>query len=113
MPSNPNTAWWSPSQVSVNNSMLTIHGTQDRSLAPDGRVVSAGLGLWKLPPQTYGKWEMLVRIDSCTEVKYAWLLWPYDGVWPDHGEIDFAEDDGGPRTSTVASVMGHSCHAPR
>jgi hypothetical protein len=105
VPSNPQTAYWSPDQVSVQNSMLTISGAQNYAVSPDGRIVTEGLGLWKLPPQTYGKWQMLVRIDACPQVKYAWLLWPYDGQWPGHGEIDFAEDEGGLRTSTVASVL--------
>jgi beta-glucanase (GH16 family) len=103
--SNPTTAYWSPGHVSVGDSMLTINGSQDPSVSPDGRVVTAGLGLWKLPKQTYGKYEMLVRMDACPEVKYAWLLWPYDGQWPQHGEIDFAEDEGGSRTKSTASML--------
>ena len=85
--------------------MLTINASRDASVAPSGQIVSAGLGLWKLPPQTYGKWEMLVRMDACPQVKYAWLLWPYSNSWPNDGEIDFAEDEGGSRSSTVASVI--------
>jgi beta-glucanase (GH16 family) len=105
VPSNPDTAYWSPSHAKVGNGMLTIVGSRDPAVSPDGRIVTEGLGLWKLPAQTYGKYEALVRMDSCSAVKYAWLLWPSWGGWPNTGEIDFAEDEGGSRTGTVASVL--------
>jgi beta-glucanase (GH16 family) len=35
----------------------------------------------------------------------AWLLWPYSGKWPDDGEIDLAEDEGGDRAETTASLL--------
>jgi beta-glucanase (GH16 family) len=103
--SNPNTGWWMASHAIVSNNMLTLRGAVDPAASPDGRVVTAGLGLWKLPAQTYGKYEILARIDQCPDVKYAWLLWPYSGKWPDDGEIDFAEDEGGSRTTTTASLL--------
>jgi hypothetical protein len=103
--SNPTTGWWMASHAVVSNGMLNLRGYVDKAASPDGRVVTAGLGLWKLPAQTYGKYEILARIDKCAEVKYAWLLWPYSGKWPDDGEIDFAEDEGGDRTKTTASLL--------
>ncbi len=103
--SNPNTGWWSASHAIVGNGMLTLKGSVDLAANPQGRVVTAGVGLWKLPAQTYGKYEILARMDQCPDVKYAWLLWPYSGKWPDDGEIDFAEDEGGNRAQTTASLL--------
>jgi len=107
---NPDTASWSPSHVKVENGMLNIYGYVDKNVNSQLRVVTGGLGLWKLKDkagqfgQKYGKWEMLVRIDQCPEVKYAWLLWPVSNNWPADGEIDFAEDAGGNRASMSATV---------
>jgi hypothetical protein len=103
--SNPYTGWWMASHAVVHSGVLTLKGSVDRKASPSGRVVTAGVGLWKLPPQTYGKYEALVRMDKCTDVKYAWLLWPYSGQWPKGGEIDFAEDEGGNRATTTASLL--------
>ncbi|UQX87869.1 glycoside hydrolase family 16 protein [Jatrophihabitans telluris] len=103
--SNPNTGWWMADHAIVANSVLTLKGSVDRAANPQGRVVTAGLGLWMLPRQTYGKYEILARIDKCPDVKYAWLLWPYSGKWPDDGEIDFAEDEGGSRSTTTAALL--------
>jgi hypothetical protein len=105
VPSNPSTAYWSPSHVKVGNGQMTIVGARDAAVAAHGRIVTEGLGLWKLPEQTYGKWEVLVRMDRCASVKYAWLLWPTVGSWPAAGEIDFPEDEGGSRAQTVGSVL--------
>jgi hypothetical protein len=105
VPSNPSTAYWSPSHAQVSHGMLTIKGARDPGVATNGQIVTEGLGLWNLPEQTYGKYEMLVRMDKCTAVKYAWLLWPTVGTWPAAGEIDFAEDEGGPRGQTTGSVL--------
>lgn len=101
-PSNPNTAYWSPQHVKVAHGMMTLVGTQDQK---GGRIVTAGLGLWGAKPLKYGKWKMLVRVTKCSEVKYAWLLWPYSGQWPSGGEVDFAEDEGGSRAGTTGSII--------
>jgi len=101
--SNPGTAWFSAKHVTVSHGQLHIKGYVDRAVKADGRVVTGGLGLWKRP-ERYGRYTMLVRMDACADVKYAWLLWPYDNKWPSGGEIDFAEDEGGNRRLTTASV---------
>jgi beta-glucanase (GH16 family) len=102
VPSNPNTAYWSPSHAKVANSMLTLSGKRDRA---NGQIVTAGVGLWGEKPLTYGKYKMLVRVTKCSEVKYAWILWPYNGEWPAGGEVDFGEDEGGARQGTTGSIV--------
>jgi beta-glucanase (GH16 family) len=102
--SNPTTAWYARNHVRVSHGQLNIKGYVDRKAKRDGRVVTGGLGLWKLP-QRYGKYEMLVRMDRCTDVKYAWMLWPFNDQWPRGGEIDFAEDEGGSRAVTTATTL--------
>jgi len=101
--SNTGTEWFSNKQVTVSGGQLHIKGYVDRSVMPDGRIVTGGLGLW-YRPMTYGKYEMMVRMQACTDVKYAWMLWPYSNRWPQDGEIDFAEDEGGNRKLTTASL---------
>jgi Glycosyl hydrolases family 16 len=102
--SNPTTAWYARDHVRVSHGQLNIRGYVDRHAQPDGRVVTGGLGLWHLP-QRYGKYEMLVRMDKCRDVKYAWMLWPYNNKWPSGGEVDFAEDEGGSRAVTTATTL--------
>jgi hypothetical protein len=96
-------AHFAPSHVTESDGELHLIGSVDKKAAPDGRVVTGGLGLWERP-QLYGAYTMLVRMDACTSVKYAWLLWPYNNVWPKDGEIDFGEDEGGNRAVTTASL---------
>jgi hypothetical protein len=71
MASEADTGWWMASHAAVGGGMLTLRGYVDKAANPEGRVVTAGVGLWKLPPhpQTYGKYEILARIDKCSEVK--------------------------------------------
>ena len=45
----------------------------------------------KLPTMTYGRYSIRFQSDSVAGYKTAWLLWPDDGMWPAHGEIDFPE----------------------
>ena len=115
--SNPTTSWYATNHVLVGGGQLHINGYVDKAAQPDGRVVTGGLGLWKRP-QKYGKWEMLVRMDPCTDVKYAWLLWPFSDKWPAGGEVDFAEDEGGDRALTTATLIyaapdGSDTHLPQ
>jgi beta-glucanase (GH16 family) len=43
-------------------------------------------------------------MDKGYGVGYAILLWPSTGTWPTAGEIDFAEDGGGNRQATTATL---------
>jgi hypothetical protein len=45
----------------------------------------------KLPTMTYGRYSVRFQSDAVPGYKAAWLLWPDDGAWPAHGEIDFPE----------------------
>jgi len=83
------------SHVSVGGGVLTIAGYQD-----GGRWVGGGVSNWPLT-RTYGKWEVRFRIDKHDELSYTLLLWPDQG-WPP--EIDFAEDAGGDRSTTSATL---------
>ena len=86
---------WSPSQVQVRGGFLNLRNEQ-----LNGQWVSGGLA--SRIGQTYGKWEMRFRIDAGDEIKYAALLWPDGPNWPP--EIDFAEDAGGNRSGTTATL---------
>ncbi|MGR7024971.1 glycoside hydrolase family 16 protein [Geodermatophilus sp. URMC 62] len=86
---------WSPSQVQVAGGFLNL-----RNGLQNGQWVSGGLA--STVSQTYGKWEMRFRIDAGDEIKYAALLWPDGPNWPP--EIDFAEDAGGNRSGTTATL---------
>ncbi|RFU22391.1 hypothetical protein D0Z06_07090 [Geodermatophilus marinus] len=86
---------WSPSQVQVSDGFLNL-----RNNLQNGQWVSGGLA--SRIGQTYGKWEVRFRIDASDEIKYAALLWPDGPSWPP--EIDFAEDAGGDRSGTTATL---------
>jgi Glycosyl hydrolases family 16 len=110
--SNSGTGWWSASHVSVANGRLTIAGYPDETPTGATRIVTGGAGAFQ-HPQIYGKWLARVRFDACDQVKYAVLLWPASGNWPAAGEIDFAEDEGGSRGRTTASVVFKNPRAGR
>ena len=40
---------------------------------------------------TNGRFAVRFRSDPLSTYKQAWMLWPMDGKWPEHGEIDFPE----------------------
>jgi hypothetical protein len=97
---------WKPSHVRVQNGLLRLLGYQEAN-----RWVTGGLMNTGAATTSYGKYEVRFRADNGNGVKYAILLWPDTNVWPDDGEIDFAEDDGGVRdgfSATVHYVSGGS-----
>jgi beta-glucanase (GH16 family) len=95
-PDNEPYTQWRPSNVWVDGGTLSLGaGLQN------GTWVAGGLANTAVA-QTYGKWEVRFRIDKSDEVGYAILLWPEDEQWPP--EIDFAENTGGDRSSTTATV---------
>jgi beta-glucanase (GH16 family) len=87
---------WRPSHVQVADGML--HLVASRS---GDQWVTGGVSNWE-SSQTYGKWDVRFRIDRSDEITYALLLWPQDEKWPP--EIDFAEDAGGDRATTTATL---------
>jgi beta-glucanase (GH16 family) len=69
------------------------------------RWVSGGVSSAPALRQTYGKYEMRVRIDASRGVAFVALLWPVRNVWPP--EIDFAENGG---ESRVRDHIGATLH---
>jgi beta-glucanase (GH16 family) len=69
-------------------------GTADYYLhSENGQAYSAAL-LPRAAAQTYGRYQVRFKVDpGMTGWKSAWLLWPDDEIWPDHGEIDWPEGD--------------------
>lgn len=90
---------WDPSHVDVSDGKLKLL-TQNVG----GQWTSGGVMNHVQAQTTYGKYEVRFRMDKAPGVKYAILLWPKSGTWPQDGEIDFAEDGGGSRTGTTATV---------
>lgn len=90
--------WWDPSHVAVRGKDLHLVGDWQH-----GRLVTGGLMATHLA-STYGKYEVRFKVSRAAGVAYALLLWPADGSWPVGGEIDFAEDGGGRRASTTATL---------
>jgi hypothetical protein len=93
---NPN-GWWQPSHVALRGKDLHLVGDWH-----DGRFVTGGL----MSPMatTYGKYEVRFKVSRAPGVAYVLLLWPADESWPMGGEIDFAEDGGGARRTTTATL---------
>jgi len=88
---------WRPSQVRVADGMLSITGEQ-----VDGTWLTGGLSSAVAGSQLYGRWDIRFRIDPGDGDSYAILLYPKGGGWPP--EIDIAEDAGGDRRSTTATL---------
>jgi beta-glucanase (GH16 family) len=82
--------WWSPSHAVVAHGVLNLETYRDPRYG--GRWVSAGVSSAPGLRQTYGKYELRVRMDPGKGVAFVALLWPARNVWPP--EIDFAEDGG-------------------
>ncbi|WP_431681713.1 family 16 glycosylhydrolase [Kitasatospora sp. KL5] len=84
---------YAPSKtMSIANGQMNLHLNRDAS----GTWVSAPVP--KLPSAggdgvQYGRFEVTWKATSAAGYKMAWLLWPDDGIWPQHGEIDFPEGD--------------------
>lgn len=93
--------WWKHSHAVVANGLLTLAGYREGGRFVTGGVMAFGAGVGQ---QTYGKYEVRLRIAKGHGVKYAALLWPQSERWPVDGEIDFAEDGGGDRTRTTGTL---------
>jgi beta-glucanase (GH16 family) len=82
--------WWAPSHVVVNRGALTLETYRDPRFGR--RWVSGGVSSARALRQTYGKYEVRLRMDPGRGVAVVALLWPSRGGWPP--EIDFAENGG-------------------
>ena len=69
-------------------------GTADYYLHSEGGQAYAAAILPRSAAQTYGRYQVRFKVDAgMAGWKSAWLLWPDDEAWPDHGEIDWPEGD--------------------
>lgn len=90
--------WWQRDHVGVRDGALVLCGY------PDGARFVTGGAMLLHHSQSYGRYDLRFRMPAATGVKYVLLLWPTDGNWPQSGEVDFAEDGGGDRSRTTATV---------
>jgi beta-glucanase (GH16 family) len=93
----PPTAEWQRGNVLVRDGKLLLKGRKIK-----GKWVTAGVSMAPAGARTYGRWDIRFRIQRGNGVGYAILLYPGDGGWPP--EIDIAEDGGGLRTTTQATL---------
>jgi beta-glucanase (GH16 family) len=82
--------WWAPSHVVVDDGILNLETYRDPRFG--GRWVSGGVSSAPALKQTYGKYEVRLRMDAGKGVAVVALLWPSQNQWPP--EIDFAESGG-------------------
>jgi beta-glucanase (GH16 family) len=92
--------FWDPSHVVVHDGVLELQTYQDPAFG--NRWVSGGLSSARALKQTYGKYLVRFRMDPGFGIAGIMLLWPSNNLWPP--EIDFAEDGGGLRTQTNATL---------
>lgn len=97
IPKSSSVAMWDQSHVVVGSGLMTIVGTRSGDRFVTGGVSSARAG-----GQKYGRWELRFRADKGDAIGYALLMYPSSGGWPP--EIDFAEDFGGNKTQTMATL---------
>ena len=95
--------WWSPSHVVVSDGVLNLETYPDPQFG--WRWVSGGISSGPGLKQTYGKYEVRVRVDPGLGVAFAALLWPADNTWPP--EIDFAENGGSSGDRSQISAFIH------
>jgi beta-glucanase (GH16 family) len=82
--------WWAPSHAVVAHGVLNLETYRDPRFG--GRWVSGGVSSAPALRQTYGRYEVRMRVDRGRGVAFVALLWPSRDVWPP--EIDFAENGG-------------------
>jgi beta-glucanase (GH16 family) len=82
--------WWAASHAVVAHGILELETYRDPRFG--GRWVSAGVSSAPALKQTYGKYEVRLRMDRGKGVAFVALLWPVRDQWPP--EIDFAEEGG-------------------
>lgn len=81
MPGGNPSGLWRPANVVVGNGEMVLKTTREGS-----KWVTGGAG--NQVKQTYGRWQVRMKMPFSQSVKFAVLLWP-TGDWPP--EVDFAE----------------------
>jgi hypothetical protein len=92
--------WWAPSHVVARRGIVSLETYRDPRFG--GRWVSGGISSAPALKQTYGKYEIRLRMDRGKGVAVVALLWPVADHWPP--EIDFAENGG--ETNARRQVTG-------
>jgi beta-glucanase (GH16 family) len=92
--------WWDPSHVVVHNGLLELRSYRDSRFG--NRWVSGGMSSARGLKQRYGLYLVRFRVDKGHGIAAILLLWPSTGGWPP--EVDFAEDGGGDRSRTTATL---------
>ena len=106
-----------PGHTSVTGGMLVVKAYKDpAAVAAQGCTGSANDivtgGVKMNLSQTYGKYEVRMRVDNGLGVSVVALLWPTAETWPP--EIDFTEDNGAaPRTQDTATEHWGTATNPR
>lgn len=77
-------AYWDPANAVIRNGELLLKTTRRGD-----RYITAGVG--NMLQQTYGRWEVRMRMPYSRAIKFVIQLWPVKD-WPP--EIDFAEGGG-------------------
>jgi beta-glucanase (GH16 family) len=95
--------WWAPSHAVVAHGILNLETYRDPRF--DGRWVSGGVSSAHALTQTYGRYEVRVRMDAGKGVAMIVLLWPSGNEWPP--EIDFAENGGETKRRNTVSATLH------
>jgi beta-glucanase (GH16 family) len=96
--------WWAPSHVTASGGIARLSSYRDSAFG--NRWVSGGISSASALMQTYGKWEVRLRMDNGYGIWAVILLWPKDG-WPP--EVDFYEDGGGTADRReMAATLHHS-----
>src|SRR4051812_36330984 len=88
---------WDKSMTIVSGGMLIL-----RAQKVNGEWLTGGVSNARAGSQKYGKWAVRFRISAANGIGYALLLYPGNGGWPP--EVDFAEDGGGTRQSSMATL---------
>jgi Glycosyl hydrolases family 16 len=104
--SSGNGTYWPEKVVSIKD------GVMDLYLHTESGIHAVAAPQPKVTPtdpygQRYGRYSIRFRAtNNMPCYKTAWLLWPDDGVWPAHGEIDFPEAslDG---ADTISAFVHH------
>jgi beta-glucanase (GH16 family) len=81
---------WAPSHDVVSRGVLNLETYRDPNFGD--RWVSGGVSSAPILSQTYGKYEVRLRMDPGKGISIVALLWPSSAQWPP--EIDFAENGG-------------------
>lgn len=80
------------------SSVLSVHdGYLDVALHVENGVPQVAAAVPRVPStqwgQLYGRYSVRYRADAAPGFKIAFLLWPDDDTWPEHGEVDYPEGD--------------------